>query len=121
MPALSLLETLRTARLPVHFDDAHLRMLAATSERLTVAAGEVLFRQGDPSDAVYIVIDGCLEAALRRDEGDEVVVGTLGPGSVLGEMQILTGGRRTASVYAREEAELVKIVVPEKVRLSRAA
>ncbi|MCH8961714.1 MAG: cyclic nucleotide-binding domain-containing protein [Bacteroidetes bacterium] len=109
MPALSLLETLRTASLSVHFDEAHLRMLAAASERLTVAAGEVLFRQGDPSDAVYIVIDGCLEVAVRQDEGDEVVVGTLGPGNVLGEMQILTGGRRTASVYACEETELVKI------------
>ena len=57
MPALSLLETLRTASLPVHFEEAHLRMLAAASERLTVAAGEVIFRQGDPSDAVCIVLD----------------------------------------------------------------
>ena len=52
MPALSLLETLRTARLPVQLDEAQLQMLAAASERLTVAAGEVLFRQGDPTPSI---------------------------------------------------------------------
>lgn len=83
-------------------------MLAAASEPLTVESGAVLFREGDPCDVVYVVIDGGLDVVMRPD-GEDVIVGTLGPGALCGEMQLLTGGRRTATVSARETTSLIAI------------
>ena len=58
-------------------------------------AGEVLTRQGDPGDELYIIVDGVLVVSV---DGVEVV--ELGPGAVLGERAVLQGGRRTATLTA---------------------
>ena len=58
-------------------------------------AGEVLTRQGDPGDDLYVIVDGVLVVSV---DGTEVV--ELGPGAVLGERAVLQGGRRTGTLTA---------------------
>ena len=82
--------------------------LAEASERVTLEEDEYLFRQGDLCDAMYIVSSGCLQVFLTREAGTEDVVGEVRSGEAVGEMQILTGGNRTASIRAVRETELVK-------------
>jgi CRP-like cAMP-binding protein len=72
--------------------------------------GEVVFREGDPGDALYIVARGGVEVTFESGEtapGGEPI--RLGPGQAFGEMALLSGGPRTATVWAREETELVEI------------
>lgn len=70
--------------------DRHVRQLAA---------GDVLFREGDASDAMYLLLSGRLKVYASNDSGREVVYNELVPGELLGEM-LLDGGLRSASVQA---------------------
>jgi CRP-like cAMP-binding protein len=84
------------------------QMLANGAEQVRLEPGEMLFRQGDPSDALFVVLSGRLEAIVTN-EGDEQVVGDLGANDVIGEMQILSGKPRAAGIRAVTNATLAKI------------
>lgn len=71
--------------------------------------GEVLFRQGDAGDTMYLVINGQLDVQLDVPGGDGRVVSTVGPNSILGEMCLLLNEPRTATIIAASDAELWKI------------
>jgi CRP-like cAMP-binding protein len=69
--------------------------------------GAVVVRQGDPGDRLYIVKSGVLEIlAARADGGDATPVAYLGEGEVLGELALLTGSPRSATVRSPEHASL---------------
>lgn len=69
--------------------------------------GEVVFRQGDTGDRLYIVKSGVLEIVTTPADGSEAVpVAYLGTGEVLGELALLTGSPRSATVRSPEHAEL---------------
>ena len=72
-----------------------------------VHAGEVVFRRGDPGDALYLIVGGELEV-LDPNEREPVAV--LGPGRYVGEMALLGEPARTATVRSRGSASL--LVVP---------
>jgi sigma-B regulation protein RsbU (phosphoserine phosphatase) len=81
--------------------------LAATLQVVLLQPGEVLFRENEPGDSLYIVLEGQLEVLLGIDTKDEKRMATMGPGEYLGEMSLLIPERaRTASVRAVEEARL---------------
>ena len=75
--------------------------LARGLEPVDVAAGEVVFRQGDVGDRYYVVESGEVEVV-----GDGRVVATLGPGEGFGEIALLRRTRRTATVVARSDVRL---------------
>jgi CRP-like cAMP-binding protein len=75
--------------------------------------GEVVFRQGDEGDRLYIVKSGALEVlASPTDAADPIPVAYLGPGEVLGELALLTGSPRSASARVPERAELFTVDKP---------
>ncbi len=68
-------------------------------------SGEYLFRDGDPGEHLYVVMDGALEIVLAADTPDELLLRICGPGEYVGEMGlILQDGKRTASVRAKEKS-----------------
>lgn len=74
---------------------------------LEMGPGATLFSQGEEGDALYIVKAGVLEVlAVRGDGAEAVPVAYLGTGEVLGELALLTGSPRSATVRAPEKAEL---------------
>jgi CRP-like cAMP-binding protein len=76
--------------------------------------GEFLFREGDPSDALYVLVEG--EVALEADGPPRVEMARLGPGSFLGEVALLTDQPRAVTVTALVPSELLRI---DRVTLSR--
>jgi CRP-like cAMP-binding protein len=88
------------------------RLLACVEER-RLDPGQTLFRQGDPFDGAYLVVEGRLRVQATAQGGGEVTLGELTRGDVLGEMQLLTGGARSASAVASEACRLLKI--PQQV------
>ncbi len=98
------------------FRDCSAAALQATLPELVWLAlpeGATLFRQGDVGDALYIVIAGSLQAAVEQEDGSELFVREIGAGELIGEMQLLAGGKRTASIYVQRQAQLIKL--PQEV------
>jgi small-conductance mechanosensitive channel/CRP-like cAMP-binding protein len=85
---------------------------AVLVERATVrryGPGEVVVRKGDASREMFIVEQGSLAVEVPRDAGGAAEVAQLGPGACFGEMGLLTGEARSASVRAKTLCDLVVI------------
>jgi small-conductance mechanosensitive channel/CRP-like cAMP-binding protein len=81
-------------------------------DRLSVkfyAVGEMPVRQGDPGDSFYIIKSGRVNVVVEKSPGETVMVASLGPGNFFGEMSMLTGAVRTASIRVSEDAEFIVI------------
>ncbi len=83
-------------------DEKVFKALLPFAKRMTAPRGEVLMRKGDPSDALYLVLGGKLWVEEAEIE--------IGPGSIVGEMGVLSRThRRTATVDARTDCELGRV------------
>jgi small-conductance mechanosensitive channel len=79
------------------------------TERL-YAAGEPVIRQGEPGSSMFVVISGRVEVTVRQEPGGQVVrLAGLGPGEYFGEMTLMTGAPRVATVTAVEETRLLEV------------
>ena len=78
----------------------HLRQ---TNENRRFVADEVLFREGEPCDGLYVLLTGKLKVYSAGAGGRELVYEVVGPGALLGELS-LDGGPRSASVKALTDA-----------------
>lgn len=76
-------------------------------EQVAVPAGTLLMREGEPADAFYALDEGELEAYLTGPGGEEIMLEQLRPGAVLGELALLDGGLRAASIRAVTAARLL--------------
>jgi serine phosphatase RsbU (regulator of sigma subunit) len=97
------------ARVPLFADlpADELAWLAGALHQVEVAPGELLIREGEQSDVLYIVIAGELDVLKAADTPDELAINHVGPGEYVGEMALMVpGGVRTASIRARTPARL---------------
>lgn len=82
------------------------RGLFAQGRSLTLDADETLFLAGDEGDGCYRVEDGLLKASVAAPNGGERILAILGPGSVVGELSMIDGAPRSASVTALRNSKL---------------
>lgn len=78
--------------------------LATAMRPVEVPQGGVVMRRGDAGDSLYLLAEGVLEVRVPRADGADFAVARLYPGSVFGEMSLLTGQPRSATVLAVTEA-----------------
>jgi CRP-like cAMP-binding protein len=84
-----------------------LKAVAVQGHLAEFGPDDVVFRQGDKGDQLYIVKSGVIEIlAKQADAAEATAVAYLGPGEVLGELALLTGSPRSATVRSPEHAEL---------------
>ncbi len=79
-------------------------------------AKDVVFRQGDPADAVFYLVSGGVQLTIVSDQGKEGVIALLGPGDFFGEGCLSGQTRRLASAVATTASSLIRI---EKVAMAR--
>lgn len=77
-------------------------------EWVQVNSGQVLFREGDESEAIYLVLNGRLRLVEDQKEGGMNVKAEFGQGESIGELEVLTESSRTGTLHAIRETELVK-------------
>ena len=89
-------------------DDDVALAVAKQAEWLSLASGEVLFRQGEPGGSLYVVISGRLQAVHRAPDGSERVLGEVARGESVGEMAFFTGEARSATLAALRDSVLLR-------------
>jgi lysophospholipid hydrolase len=105
-----------TEILATHFSIADRGVVADTCDRVAWRRfnhGETLFREGDPSDSVYIVVRGRLAASARDPiDGHSVKIGEMGRGDVVGELGVLGHTPRNATVTAVRDSVVALLDEP---------
>ena len=86
-----------------------LRELEAELESEWIEAGTTLFRQGDAGDSLYLVVSGRLRVSVGLTDEDARVVSELGCGETAGEMALIDGKPRSATVVATRDSHLAKL------------
>jgi CRP-like cAMP-binding protein len=80
--------------------------LFSKARPLYVAAGRAVFIAGEPGDGCYWVDQGLLKVSVISDSGGERILAILGEGTVFGELSVLDGGPRSATVAAVKDSRL---------------
>jgi CRP-like cAMP-binding protein len=80
--------------------------LFANARPVRLAADKVLFLAGDSGDGCYRIEDGLLKVAMMSRSGAERILAFLGPGAVVGELAIIDGRPRSASIVAVRDTTL---------------
>jgi CRP-like cAMP-binding protein len=111
-------ELLRRVPMFAEIEPAKLKLLAFMSERIGFDPGKQLMRQGDPSDAAYLIIDGHAEVILETPAGP-VVVATAGANETVGDMGILSNAPRAATVRAKDRVIALRISKDPFMRMVR--
>jgi small-conductance mechanosensitive channel/CRP-like cAMP-binding protein len=89
--------------------DAQIEQLAQNASLQRYTPGEVLVRQGDSGDSLFLVRAGQVRVSQRTETGSVVTLVTMGPEEFFGELSLLTGEPRSASVIAERETEVVVV------------
>lgn len=100
------LEDIAATPLGVGLGDHARKTVASRLERRVISPGDVLFREGDPGDHLYVVFRGRLCAQVRDEGGSLQRLGEIGPGELVGETALLLGTPRSADVVAVEQTVL---------------
>jgi CRP/FNR family cyclic AMP-dependent transcriptional regulator len=90
-------------------DAEQITALAPHLEEVHLQPDQILFSQGDPGDAIYLLVSGRMLIKLGSPEQDERTLATLGPGAILGEMGPLINTPRTATAITSAESHLWRI------------
>jgi CRP/FNR family transcriptional regulator, cyclic AMP receptor protein len=83
--------------------------LAGESRQRIYPQGHFLFRQGEAGDALFALLSGRVRAVCTQESGSDLVVATLGPPDVFGELALVDGGPRAVSVVALESTRVLTL------------
>ena len=97
------LDTLLTRHLRIFLGEVEpgaLELLREHLQWVELAGGETLMRQGEPGDAMYLIVSGRLRTYITDDEGRQRMVREITRGQVVGEMSLYTDEPRSATLVA---------------------
>ncbi|MBI5525383.1 MAG: cyclic nucleotide-binding domain-containing protein [Deltaproteobacteria bacterium] len=89
-------------------DEAGQEMVMRAGKIFCFQTGEVMVQEGEPGDMLYIIKSGAVDVFTTRD-GKEILLATLSRGACVGEVSLLTGTPRTATVRAKEPVTAIGI------------
>jgi len=102
------------------FNDAQLHSFVRYMEIVTFESLAVAVREGDPGDAMFLILEGELRVRVMR-RGKESILATFKAGDFFGEFSLLDEGPRSADVVANERSILLKISTASFAKLRREA
>ena len=109
------------ARVPVfeQLGAQELNAVAAVAIPRRFDAGASIFHEGDASDTCYVVRGGRARAIREHADGRQITLATFGPGDIFGELAMFDDERRSASVEATEQLDVLAILGNDMRRLMR--
>lgn len=112
LPTMSIMErilSLRAVPLFTELSPAELKQVASIAGEHYFVDGDVIAKQGEPGDEMYIIISGEVEVLVDEDEGHKVELARRKPGEYVGEMAIISQEPRMASLVARGDVRILCI------------
>ncbi len=109
---------LRASSLFGGLDEEVFHCLEAELALISLTSGAVLFRQGDPGDSLYIIVSGRLVVSFSPDGQSNRIIERPGPGEIVGEMALINGEPRSATVSAARDSHLAMLTKDGLSRLS---
>src|SRR5215212_3565453 len=103
-----MLDELRQIPLFADLSEEDLEQLYKMAETVSIPAGQLVLREGDPGDSLYVVLAGELEVT-KRQGGQDILLALYKPGQFFGEMALLEQAPRSASVRTLQESRLLVI------------
>lgn len=103
------IELLRRVPLLQSLSEVELRAIADLATRRRVRVRETVVQQSDAANELFVLISGHLKVVSTDPEGRDAGLGVMGPGEVFGEVALLDGGARSATIVALDPCELLVI------------
>ena len=103
------------ARVPLlsGLEPSELERIAQVAIPRSFPKGARIFHEGDQSDACYVIRTGEVRVTREHPDGRAIALATLGPGELVGELAMLDGGVRSASVETLTEVELLAVAATD--------
>ena len=99
------LETLRKSFILGGLEQDDLEQIQAALSRRAYRRGETVFHEGDPGDTLHFLVSGHVKVVRPTESGEGAVLNVLGPGDLFGDLALLDGQPRSASVVSLEPVE----------------
>ena len=96
-----------------------LTLIAEIAKRVRFTAGEILFFQEDPGEALYMIEKGSVEISVMAANGRKLSLNVMRPNEVFGEIAVLDGGPRTATATVLEASTLLRVTRTALLKLMR--
>lgn len=106
----SLADSLRRVPMLAALKEEHLEMLVKLATTRTFSQGEIIIKQGDPGAGLFVIMEGSVEVTMRDRPGQpEIKLNSLAQGEFFGEMSLIDGYPRSATVTAKTETQVVEL------------
>lgn len=99
-------ELLEQAPLFSVLDATDLRLLAGKFHPVRYRRGEMVFREGEPADRLFLIQSGRVKLSIASPDGQELLIAVLGRGQIFGELAVIDRGPRAMNARAMENAEV---------------
>ena len=97
--------------------DMDIQDLATQVVQKTYPRDNLILLAEDEGDTLFVIIDGKVKVSILSEDGREVILAILGPGEFFGELSLLDGLPRSATVIASEDAQLLTLRRPDFLRV----
>lgn len=102
-------DAVRRAPIFTAIDETFAATLRASMSPIKMSKGQILFKEGDAGDRLFVVIDGKLKLGSYSNDGRETLLSILGPGDMFGELSLFDPGPRTATATAVVDSKLLAL------------
>ena len=106
---MNTVEMLRQFSFLAPFSNEQLEHIAVIAPRFRYQRGEAIFKIGDPSGAMYLILSGQVKIHRADEKGEEIILSNIEAGRVFGELALLSNEPRMASVTAVVDSEFLVI------------
>ena len=100
---------LRNIPLFADLSDDELDLVLTSSQKIHYKKNNIIFYEGDPGDYLLVVLSGKIKVVLLGEHGQELILAILEPGSYVGEMSLLEGAPRSATIMTMEHSDFIRL------------
>lgn len=109
MATTVVVDALRKVRLFADIPTGELQAVASTVHASRCEKGQRIFEEGTEADCCFVLLTGRAKVVISSESGTEVILGSVGPGQLVGELALLDRSTRSASLIATEDCELITL------------